>query len=432
VLCGVAALLATTFACAGRGPSQVSPQEIPNLQARAAKEPGNAALQSRFAAALFAASQFDSARAVAQRALALNPADDVSTLVVGQSLERLARYDEAIAVYQRFSTNYPRVAAAVRGRELLARRAQATAVARAALRREQELAQQPGDPQTVAVLPLEIVGDSSYQPLGRGLAQMMISDLALLQRFKMVERVQIGAVLDELKFSQTARVDASTAARVGRLVQAGRLVQGLANIPKNGPVRLQATLVQRTGDVSDAGQVNGTMRGLLQLEKDLVVQLAGSMGYTLAEAERQRLLQNGTQNIQAFLAYSKGLLAEDAGDFNRAAAYYGDAVQADPGFAQAREQQQAAAAAPAMQVASSAGQVTGQVQQQAPAAGPPNGALGSGVGDLAGNQSEQTAAATPPTTPATRTQASDPPPTTTNAGTTQTVTGTVTIRFKLP
>jgi len=280
---------------------------------------------------------------------------------------------------------------------------------------------------------VEIVGDSSYQPLSRGLAQMMISDLALLQRFKMVERVQIGAVMDELKFSQTARVDASSAARVGRLVQAGRMVQSTANIPKTGPVRMQANLVQRTGEVANAGQVNGTMRGLMQLEKELIVQLASGLGYQLAEAERRRILENGTQSLQAFLSYSRGLLAEDAGDFSRAALYYGDAIQADPQFRAARDQQQAAAAAPAVQVASAAGQVTGVAQ--GPAAGPAASdvvasAVSTAAADVAPIQTQTPNA--PPTQQAVSTPAADPPKTTTNSGTTTNVTGTVNIKFRLP
>jgi tetratricopeptide (TPR) repeat protein len=436
VLSSVAALLVGTLACAGRGPGEVSPQEIPNLEARVAREPGNAALQSRYAAALFAANRCDAAQEAAGRALALKADDAVATLIAGQCLEKAGQYDQAIERYARFSSAHAnaRGAAAIRARELLARRAQATAGARAALLREQELAQQPADPQTVAVLPVEIVGDSSYQPLSRGLAQMLISDLALLQRFRMVERVQLGALMDELRFSQTARVDPATAARVGRLVQAGRMVQGLATIPRTGPVRLQATLVQGSGEVADAGEVSGNLRGLLQLEKDLVVQLAGRMGYTLSEAERRRILENGTQNLQAFLAYSRGLLAEDAGDFSRAALYFGEAVQADPGFQAAREQQQASAAAPAVQQGGTqVATVVAQTGVQAPAPPQVPNALGTAVGDLAATQSEQNASGTRQTTQqAGTTTTSQPPPTTREAGTTDRVTGTVNIKFPLP
>ena len=107
-------------------------------------------------------------------------------------------------------------------------------------------------------------------------------------------------------------MDPTTAARVGHLVQAGKLVYGVATIPASGPIKMQASVVQGSGEVGDAGQANGTLRGLLAMEKDLVVQLVGRLGYTLSEAERRSILDNGTQNLQAFLAYSRGLLAEDA------------------------------------------------------------------------------------------------------------------------
>lgn len=431
-------LLAALTACVGRGPSAVSPQEAPDLAARLQKDPGNPDLLVRYAAALFAGGTCDSAQAVARRAIGARPADAVPVMILGQCQERAGEYDRGIATYDTYLATYSKGngAPAVRARQLLARRDQATSMARRALIQEQQLAQQPGDALTIAILPLQIVGDSSYQPLSRGLAQMMISDIAVLNRYRLVERLQIGALLDEMKFNQGTRVDPATAARVGRLIQAGRIVQGLATIPASGPVRLEASVVERTGEVVNAQQVNGQMRDLLRLEKDLVVSVVTRLGYTLSQAERQAILENGTQNLQAFLAYSRGLLAEDAGDFSRAALYFSDAVQADPGFQAARDQQQAAAAAPAVQSAQG-GQVavvvsqTGQQAQSDAGAGP--GALQSGVSDLAGQTSEQTAPSSTNTGgQSTVTTTSAPPPTTTGQGTTSTATGTVTIRFRVP
>ncbi len=432
-------LLATgAAACAGRGPAEVSPQEAPGLAARLQQDPNNGALLSRYAQALLAAGNNDSAQAVGRRAMAARPADAVPVLVVGQALERGGQYDPAIALYDAYlaGNGNGSGAPAVRARQLLARRDQASALARRALLQEQQLAQQPGDDRTVGILPLQVVGDTSYQPLGRGLAQMMISDIGLLQRFRLVERVQLGALLEEMRLGQTNRVDVATAARVGRLIQAGRMVQGTVSIPEGGPVRLDAAVVGRTGEVANADQVNGQMRDLLRMEKDLVVSVVTSLGYTLSEAERRAILENGTQNLQAFLAYSRGLLAEDAGDYSRAAAYFGNAVQADPGFQAARNQQQAAAAAPAVQQAQG-GQVAVVVAQtglQAQAGGGalPN-ALQTGLTDLAGQRSEQTAPGSHQTgQQSTSTTTSAPPATTTGQGTTSTVTGTVNVRFVVP
>jgi tetratricopeptide (TPR) repeat protein len=426
----VAALLT---ACVG-GPAPVSPEDIPDLEARVQREPGNGALLARYGEALFAAGRCDTAMAVSRRAAAARPDDAVPVLIIGQCQERANQHDDAIAGYQRYLAHHDAApgAAAVRARELLARRDKATAVARQAIIQERQLAPQPGDPQTIAILPLEVVGDSAYQPLSRGLAQMLISDLSLIQTFRMVERLQIGALLDELALGQGGRVDPATAARVGRLVQAGRMVSGLAAVSEAGPVRLEATVVQATGEVATADAVTGQLRDLLRLEKDLVVSLAARLGYTLSEAERRLILENGTQNLQAFLAYSRGLLAEDVGDFSRAALYFSDAVQADPNFQAAKLQQQAAAAAPAVQQAQ--GQVavvvsqTGQQQQQT-AAAPIGGALDSGMRDMAGTMSERSSGQTDR---AVDSNTSAPSPVTRTEGTRETVTGTVNVRFQLP
>src|SRR2546422_9575601 len=81
-------------------------------------------------------------------------------------------------------------------------------------------------PATLAVLPLVIAGDSSFQPLSRGLAELLTTDLALIRTLRLLERLQIRAVLDELKLAESQRVDPVTAARVGRRLRAGRLWRG--------------------------------------------------------------------------------------------------------------------------------------------------------------------------------------------------------------
>ncbi|MEX0691399.1 MAG: CsgG/HfaB family protein [Gemmatimonadales bacterium] len=426
------AVVVTLAACAGRT-AEVSPAEIAELQERVAREPGNGDAVLRLSAALFSANRCDEAITTARTGMVLRPASALGPLVVGQCLERAERFQDALSTYDAFLAAHPdaRGSDGVRGRRLLTERARATQSARAALAREAELARTTLDPTVVAVLPLVIVGDSIYRPLSRGLAQMLTSDLALLQRFRMVERLQLSALLDEMQLGQAERFDASTTARVGQLVQAGRMVQGLTQIPDENNVRLEASVVLSTGVVTAPEAVTGRLRDLLQMEKDIVVALAGRLGYQLSQAERTAILENGTQNLAAFLAYSRGLEAEDLGDFSAAAMHFGQASRQDPGFQAARTSHQAAQAAPAAQQAS-AGQVVQMAQQapEPPPAADEGGALGSGVTDLAPTQSEQTAAVTSNvTTQASSTSASQPPP----PGTpTTTVTGTIRIIFRLP
>ena len=339
-------------ACAGGPrPSPVTPAEIPALKAQATQQPTNAQVRFRLAAALMAAGQCDSAVVVANAGQVLAPAEALGPMVIGGCQEKDGRYDLAFATYTDFANKYPEVrgVAAVRALAQFALRTQATQTAKLALARESTLTTLAPEPATVAVLPVTIAGDSSLQPLSRGLAELMLTDLAMVRSLRLLERIQVGALLDELKLGQSGRADASTAARVGRLLRAERMVQGVATITQNGPVRMSAAVVRGDGDVRAGAEANGTFKQLLDLEKQIVFGLATELGIQLTEAERQRILRQGPKNLAAFLAYSKGLEALDRGDYRGAAAAFAAAVRADPSFQSAVEQQQAAEAAPALQ-----------------------------------------------------------------------------------
>ena len=298
-----------------------------------------------------AAGRCDTAVVVANAGQMLAPGDALGPMVVGGCQEKDGRYDLAFATYSDFTNRYPeaRGIAAVRALAQLALRTQAAQTAKLALARESTLTTLAPEPSTIAVLPMTIAGDSSFQPLSRGLAELVMSDLAMVRSLRLLERVQIGVLLDELKLGQSARADPGTAARVGRLLRAERMVQGVASIIQNGPVRMSATVVRGDGNVRSGAQVNGNFKQLLDLEKQLVFGLATELGIQLTDAERQRILRQGPKNLAAFLAYSQGLDALDRGDYRAAAAAFSAAVRADPSFQQARQQQQAAEAAPAVQ-----------------------------------------------------------------------------------
>ena len=301
-----------------------------------------------------AAGRCDTAVVVANVGQTLAPGQALGAMVIGGCQEKDGRYDLAYATYTDFANRYPqaRGVAAVRALGQLALRTQATQTAKLALARESTLTSQAPEPSTLAILPVTIAGDSSLQPLSRGLAEMMTSDLAMVRSLRLLERVQIGTLLDELKLAQSTRTDPATAARVGRLLRAERMVQGVAAITENGPVRMAAAVVSGDGTVRSGAQANGTFKQLLELEKQLVFGLATQLGIQLTDADRQRILRQGPKNLAAFLVYSQGLEALDRGDYRAAAAAFGAAARADPSFQAAQQQQQAAAAAPAVQASS--------------------------------------------------------------------------------
>ena len=385
-------LLVAGGACArAPRPADVTPAEIPSLLVTTREHPEDLGARFRLAAALAAGDRCDTAIVVAQAANALAPDDALGPLVIGACQERAGRFDAAVTTYNEFAGAHPdaRGVAAVLAKAQLALRTGAEHTAQTALAHEAELAQQAPEPSTLAVLPLVVSGDSSVQPLSRGLAELITTDLAAIRSLRLLERVQVGALVDELKLAEGSSVDPATAARVGRLLRAERMVQGVASIPPHGVVQLSASVVIVTGAVRPVSPVTGPFANLLDLEKRLVIDLSGQLGIELTQAERERILREGPKNLAAFLAYSDGLDAMDRGDYQAATRAFGAALRADPTFQSARQAQQAAQVAPAVEQASasagggSALTIAAAAAAATPAMPPLHGVLGATSRDVA-------------------------------------------------
>jgi TolB-like protein len=87
----------------------------------------------------------------------------------------------------------------------------------------------PGDhrEQRFAVVPFENVGDEAQQKsLGLVVSDLVVTDLARDHRLPMIERTQLGAVMNELALQQSGAVDDAKALQVGKLAGARALVVG--------------------------------------------------------------------------------------------------------------------------------------------------------------------------------------------------------------
>jgi len=165
-------------------------------------------------------------------------------------------------------------------------------------------------------------------------------------------------LLDELQLVEKGSVEAATGARSGRLVGAAQVVQGQFTTGPAAQLRIDATVV-RASDVQIAasGSSADRLQALFDIEKAVVFQLLDKLGITLTPAERVAISERPTRDLQAFLLYSKGLEAEDRGDFAAAAQAFQGAARIDPGFRAAGQQAatsqdvQAATAAPATDIA---------------------------------------------------------------------------------
>ena len=341
---GLAALLLPyCFACASSTTptSAPTPADIPALEAQYAAEPNNSK----------------------------------TALMLGIAYEDAGRFSDARRLYQNYieKGSSSKVRKELQKRMPLLQRKELEVLVKATVAREAELANSTPQPWTVAVFPFHFVGsDPQYAPLGRAMAEFLVTDLSQTNRIKVLERAQVQLLLDEMKLAQTGAVDPATAARTGRMLGAERVVQGSIE----GTVRelqLATSIVRVSGNqwpgeaANQALSEQDALSALSALQKRLALRIYESLGIQLTEAERQRVTRRATENLNAILAYGRGLQAEDAGDFATAARHFSEATTLDPGFAAAR-----ASASRVTDVAAAATVDTRELTASADAAGAPS------------------------------------------------------------
>ncbi len=322
---------------------------IARLEATRDANPRNVAALRALGIAYYRAERYTDARSVLDQARQLDPRDGLSALYAGLSAERLQDFTGARAASSssRAGGRRRRVRNQIRERLVTMARDEAVASAKAAVANEARLSNTPGSPRTIAVPPLKFSGPDAEQlaPLERGLADLIITDLSRSSQLTIVERDRMQALADEIALGASGNVDAGTAVRAGRLIQAGRLVNG--SIVQGGQqLTLSSSIVDvATSQLSTPVQVTNELDNLFAMQKQLVFRIFDQLGVTLTPAERQLVDREATTNLNAFLAYSRGLQASDDGRFEDAARYFDEARGLDPGFGSAAARFNAAQAA---------------------------------------------------------------------------------------
>lgn len=333
ILC---ALLGTACVPVAAGPTVPAPGEIPRYEARLARDSTQLATLLPLAAAYRDAGRFEDARVLLERAVARRPDEAAALLLLGLTYEDLERLSDAAALYQRAAaaSRSPAVRAQARGRARIVQRQAWIHLAREAVAQEAELAATSPQPQSVAVLSFHFAGGSDeLRPLGRALAEMVVTDLAQLERLRVLERMQVQMLLQEARLAEEGLVDPASAVRGGRLLGAEHVVQG-AVAEHTDAIELRAAVIEVAPDgrISPVSEQDAAAR-LFDLQKRLVLGLVRSLGIEPTPAELARIERRPTSNLQALLAYGIGLEAEDVGAWANAAQHYSRAASLDPGFA---------------------------------------------------------------------------------------------------
>lgn len=348
----VLALGLAAAACASSGAARGD--GIARLEKSRAARPNDAAVTRSLGIAYYKAGRYDDARKQLDAATAMDARDGTAALYLGLTAEQqkdLTAAKKAYQGYLRFGRT-SKVRRQLEARLAALTRQEIAESAKAAVAQEQQLSGTQGSPRVVAVMPLRFVGsDSTLRPLERGFAELLTTDLSRSGQLTVVERARLQALLDEITLQQGGATDAATNVRAGKIIQAGRIVSG--QIMQNEQrLRVDAAIVNTTTSQAAGGAANeNTLDQLLEIEKNIVLQLFDSLGVVLTTVERNAIEQRPTRSMQAFLAFSQGLQLEDQGRYADAASRYQEAARIDPAFTQASQRGvQAQAASVGMQM----------------------------------------------------------------------------------
>ena len=171
-------------------------------------------------------------------------------------------------------------------------------------------------------------GDTAYDPLGRGLADMVVTDLSAVAGLKIVERTRLQALLDELALQGSGAVEAATAQEQGRLLGASHAVTGSVTAVKPD-VRIDIRMVSvGTGEVLMAESVTGRADRFFELQGELTRRFVEGLGQEPAGG----VPATQVAQLASVLAYARGLEQADAGDLEGASKTLGEVVAEEPTF----------------------------------------------------------------------------------------------------
>jgi len=207
-----------------------------------------------------------------------------------------------------------------------------------ALGAQQEVDRRPG----IAVLPF--INGGSYgegaedlELLEVGLQQLLLSELAQYDTLRIVERSMLSQVMEEQDLGASGRVDATTAARIGRIVGARYMITG-SFIDLSGDFHLNARVVDvETTEYLDTERLRDERANLYELVVEMAESIVEDVDLPLLPAPEREARRERSIPAEAITLYSRAQVFQDAGQVDEAAEVYRRIVEEFPEMTEARQ-----------------------------------------------------------------------------------------------
>lgn len=176
-------------------------------------------------------------------------------------------------------------------------------------------------------------GDAKMDPLSKGFADMLITDLSSSKQVTVVEREKLQTLLEESELQQTKFFDPKTAVTIGKGLGASHVVAG-AFITASPKMRVDVRLIEiATSKVILSAQVQGPSDDIFDLEQKLVEKFLKKLDLKFYPED---LPATKVPNLKTLVSYSVGLGLADKGQDAQAAVQLKKVVRMAPAFALAR------------------------------------------------------------------------------------------------
>ena len=211
--------------------------------------------------------------------------------------------------------------------------------AQMAIKMESSISMDQIDGNTVAVLYfLNVIDDPEWNSLSKGLAEMIITDLSKVKSLKVLERIYLQKLIEEMQLGMTGLTDENTVPRMGRLMKAKNLINGAFSIKADRDLTVTSNLLDVISKTNvQSKEFGGNVDQIFDIEKEIVFAAIDQLGIRLTAEEKKQIGKFSTRNFNAFKAYCRGLDQYDLGNFSSALLFFQDATKLDPNFALAKE-----------------------------------------------------------------------------------------------
>jgi TolB-like protein len=201
---------------------------------------------------------------------------------------------------------------------------------------------------TLAVMPFDnnFLGANAadYAALGGGVADLMRGTLLRNPGLRVIERTQLDALMKEQDLGASGRVDAATAARLGRILGAKHMIMGdittdmdpRTRMPNTVTVHVRAVNVETSEIISLGDRIRGRPDQLMELLEQATERASANLRLPSIPAGPAREAANTARRtnekvpFQTVLLYSRALEAEDKGNRSEAINLYTQAQEKFP------------------------------------------------------------------------------------------------------